>query len=72
MERKEVNKRLYELKVDVLETRIYHVHAEDEAELNYLWMNGKACKGEPARIDYVRQSKRNWKMIKNKENVKTN
>ena len=63
------DKRLYELKVDVVETRIYHVHAEDEAELNTLWMNGKACKGKPARVDYVRQSKRGWKMIRNKENV---
>ena len=63
------NKRLYELKVDVVETRIYHVHAEDEAELNTLWMNGKACEGKPARVDYVRQNKRSWKMIRNKENV---
>ena len=50
-------KRLYELKVDVVETRIYHVHAEDEAELNTLWMNGKACEGKPVRVDYTRKNR---------------
>ena len=63
------NKRLYELKVDVVETRIYHVHAEDEAELNTLWMNGKACEGKPVRVDYIRKNRVGWKMIKNKENL---
>ena len=64
-----VDKRLYELKVDVVESRVYHVYADDEAELNSLWMNGKACKGKPTRVDYVRQNKTGWKMIRNKENV---
>jgi hypothetical protein len=63
------DKRLYEVRVIVSEEKIYHVYADDEAELNTLWMNGKACEGKPARVDYTRKNRVGWKMIKNKENL---
>ena len=63
------DKRLYEVKVIVNEEKIYHVYADDERELSDIWDKTKFKDKKPVDISTVSKDKKNYKMIKNKENL---
>ena len=63
------DKRLYEVKVNVLEERIYHIYADDERDLGEIWGKNKFKDKKPIDISTVSKDKKNYRMIKNKENL---
>jgi|TARA_X000001388_G_C2164831_1_gene97572 transketolase N-terminal domain/subunit len=63
------DKRLYEVKVNVMEERIYHIYADDERDLGEIWENNKFKDKKPIDTSTVWRDKRNYTMIKNKENL---
>ena len=63
------DKRLYEVRVNVLEERIYHIYADDERDLGEIWEKNKFKDKKPIDISTVSKDKKNYRMIKNKENL---
>ena len=63
------DKRLYEVRVNVLEERIYHIYADDERDLSEIWEKNKFKDKKPIDISTVSKDKKNYRMIKNKENL---
>ncbi len=63
------DKRLYEVKVIVNEEKIYHVYADNERELREIWDKTKFKDKKPIDISTVSKDRKNYRMIKNKENL---
>ena len=63
------DKRLYEVKVNVTEEKIYHVYADDERDLREIWEENNFKGYTPVDVSVVSRDRRNQKMIKNKENL---
>tara|TARA_A100000172_G_C2946819_1_gene77631 strand:- start:276 stop:482 length:207 start_codon:yes stop_codon:yes gene_type:complete len=63
------NKRLYEVKVNVMEEKTYHIYADDERDLGQIWENSKFKDKKPIDISTVWRDKKSYTMIRNKENV---
>ena len=63
------DKRLYEVKVNVTEEKIYHVYADDERDLREIWEENNFKGYTPVDVSVVSKDRRNYKMIKNKENL---
>ena len=63
------NKRLYEVRVTVSEEKIYHVYADDEADLTSKWNKDNFVKEKPIDVSVVSRDRKNYRMIKNKENL---
>jgi|TARA_Y100000401_G_scaffold66630_1_gene53226 hypothetical protein len=63
------DKRLYEVKVNVTEEKIYHVYADDERDLREIWEENNFKGYTPVDVSVVSKDRRNYRMIKNKENL---
>ena len=63
------DKRLYEVKVNVTEEKIYHVYADDERDLREIWEENNFKGYTPVDVSIVSKDRRNYRMIKNKENL---
>ena len=63
------NKRLYKVKVNVMEERIYRIYADDERDLGQIWEKNKFKDKTPIDISTVWRDKKSYIMIRNKENV---
>ena len=63
------DKRLYEVKVNVTEEKIYHVYADDERDLREIWEENNFKGYNPVDVSVVSKDRRNYRMIKNKENL---
>ena len=63
------DKRLYEVKVNVTEEKIYHVYADDERDLREIWEENNFKGYTPVDVSVVSKDKKNYRMIKNKENL---
>tara|TARA_R100000697_G_scaffold7227_2_gene12876 strand:+ start:545 stop:742 length:198 start_codon:yes stop_codon:yes gene_type:complete len=63
------NKRLYEVRVIVNEEKIYHIYADDEADLTSIWNKDNFAKEKPIDTLTISKDRKNYRMIKNKENL---
>ena len=63
------DKRLYEVKVNVTEEKIYHVYADDERDLREIWEENNFKGYTPVDVSVVSKDRKNSRMIKNKENL---
>ena len=63
------DKRLYEVKVNVTEEKIYHVYADDERDLREIWEENNFKGYTPVDVSVVSKDRRNYRMIKIKENL---
>ncbi len=63
------DKRLYEVKVNVTEEKIYHVYADDERDLREIWEENNFKGYTPVDVSVVSKDRKNYRMIKNKENL---
>tara|TARA_R100000908_G_C3614591_1_gene63108 strand:+ start:36 stop:242 length:207 start_codon:yes stop_codon:yes gene_type:complete len=63
------NKRLYEVKVNVMQEKTYHIYADDERDLGQIWESSKFKDKKPIDISTVWRDKKSYTMIRNKENV---
>jgi len=63
------NKRLYEVRVIVSEEKIYHIYADDEADLTSKWNKDNFVKEKPIDVLTVSKNRKNQRMIKNKANL---
>ena len=67
--RMSADKRLYEVKVIVNEEKIYHVYADDERDLREIWEENNFKGYTPVDVSVVSKDRKNYRMIKNKENL---
>ena len=63
------NKRLYEVRVIVSEEKIYHIYADDEADLTSIWNKDNFVEEKPIDGLTVTRNRKNHRMIKNKANL---
>ena len=63
------DKRLYEVKVNVTEEKIYHIYADDERDLREIWEENNFKGYTPVDVSVVSKDRKNYRMIKNKENL---
>ena len=63
------DKRLYEVRVIVSEEKIYHIYADDEADLTSIWNKDNFVEEKPIDVLTVSRNRKNHRMIKNKANL---
>ena len=64
------NKRLYEVRVIVSEEKIYHIYADDEADLTSIWNKDNFVEEKPIDVLTVSRNRKNHRMIKNISSIK--